>query len=150
MANNSTIITGTVGQDSHVVGIKILSRYLKDEGFRVIELGCLTPPEDFIKAAQETAADAIMISSLYGMAEQDLTGFKEKCVEAGLSNVILYLGGNLAVGRHDFKDDEKKFKAIGFDRVYPPEVDLGLVVVDLEKDLQSKTKQRTRTRPPMA
>ena len=144
MAKNSTIITGTVGQDSHVVGIKILSRYLKDEGFRVIELGCLTPPEDFIKAAQETAADAIMISSLYGMAEQDLTGFKEKCVEAGLGDVILYLGGNLAVGRHDFKDDEKKFKAIGFDRVYPPEVDLGLVVVDLEKDLHLKTKHRTR------
>ena len=144
MAKNSTIITGTVGQDSHVVGIKILSRYLKDEGFRVIELGCLTPPEDFIKAAQETAADAIMISSLYGMAEQDLMGFKEKCVEAGLGDVILYLGGNLAVGRHDFKDDEKKFKAIGFDRVYPPEVDLGLVVVDLEKDLHLKTKHRTR------
>jgi methylaspartate mutase S subunit len=144
VAKNSTIITGTVGQDSHVVGIKILSRYLKDEGFRVIELGCLTPPEDFIKAAQETAADAIMISSLYGMAEQDLTGFKEKCVEAGLGDVILYLGGNLAVGRHDFKDDEKKFKAIGFDRVYPPEVDLGLVVVDLEKDLHLKTKHRTR------
>ncbi|MBP1707701.1 MAG: Sbm [Chloroflexi bacterium] len=144
MAKNSTIITGTVGQDSHVVGIKILSRYLKDEGFRVIELGCLTPPEDFIKAAQETAADAIMISSLYGMAEQDLTGFKEKCVEAGLGDVILYLGGNLAVGRHDFKDDEKKFKAIGFDRVYPPEVDLGLVVVDLEKDLHLKTKHRTK------
>jgi methylaspartate mutase S subunit len=144
VAKNSTIITGTVGQDSHVVGIKILSRYLKDEGFRVIELGCLTPPEDFIKAAQETAADAIMISSLYGMAEQDLTGFKEKCVEAGLGDVILYLGGNLAVGRHDFKDDEKKFKAIGFDRVYPPEVDLGLVVVDLEKDLHLKTKHRTK------
>ena len=144
MAKNSTIITGTVGQDSHVVGIKILSRYLKDEGFRVIELGCLTPPEDFIKAAQETAADAIMISSLYGMAEQDLMGFKEKCVEAGLGDVILYLGGNLAVGRHDFKDDEKKFKAIGFDRVYPPEVDLGLVVVDLEKDLHLKTKHRTK------
>jgi methylaspartate mutase S subunit len=78
------------------------------------------------------------------MAEQDLTGFKEKCVEAGLGDVILYLGGNLAVGRHDFKDDEKKFKAIGFDRVYPPEVDLGLVVVDLEKDLHLKTKHRTK------
>jgi methylaspartate mutase S subunit len=139
---SSTIITGTVGQDSHVIGIKILSRYLKDEGFKVVELGCLTPPADFIKAAQETAADAMMISSLYGMAELDLKGFKDKCVESGLGNVILYLGGNLAVGRHNFADDETKFKAMGFDRVYPSEVDLAVVVSDLKNDLKDKSKAR--------
>jgi methylaspartate mutase S subunit len=65
-------------------------------------------------------------------------GFKEKCVEAGLGDVLLYLGGNLAVGRHNFKDDEEKFKTMGFDRVYPPEVDLATVVSDLKKDLEDK------------
>jgi methylaspartate mutase S subunit len=138
MEKKRTIVTGTAGQDSHVIGIKILSRYLRDQGFNVVELGGLTPPEDFIKAAQETAADAILVSSLYGMAEIDLVGFKEKCVEAGLGDVLLYLGGNLAVGRHNFKDDEEKFKAMGFDRVYPPEVDLATVVFDLKKDLAGK------------
>jgi len=138
MEKKRTIVTGTAGQDSHVIGIKILSRFLKDEGFNVVELGGLTPPEDFIKAAQETAADAILVSSLYGMAEIDLVGFKEKCVEAGLGDVLLYLGGNLAVGRHNFKDDEEKFKTMGFDRVYPPEVDLATVVSDLKKDLEDK------------
>lgn len=138
MEKKRTIVTGTAGQDSHVIGIKILSRFLKDEGFNVVELGGLTPPEDFIKAAQETAADAILVSSLYGMAEIDLVGFKEKCVEAGLGDVLLYLGGNLAVGRHNFKDDEEKFKTMGFDRVYPPEVDLATVVSDLKKDLEAK------------
>src|SRR4030042_2787222 len=111
MVKNITIVTGTVGQDSHVIGIKLLSRALREEGFKTVELGGLTPPEEFIKAAQETAADVMMISSMYGMAELDLAGFKTKCVEAGLENVILYLGGNLAIGRHDFKDDEQKFKA---------------------------------------
>ena len=138
MEKKRTIVTGTAGQDSHVIGIKILSRFLKDEGFNVIELGGLTPPEDFIKAAQETAADAILVSSLYGMAEIDLVGFKEKCIEAGLGDVLLYLGGNLAVGRHDFKDDEEKFRTMGFDRVYPPEVDLATVVSDLKKDLEAR------------
>jgi methylaspartate mutase S subunit len=138
MEKKITVITGTVGQDSHVIGIKILSRFLRDEGFNVVELGGLTPPEDFIKVALETAADAILISSLYGMAEFDLVGFKEKCVEAGLEDVLLYLGGNLAVGRHDFKDDEEKFKTMGFDRVYPPEVDLATVLSDLKKDLEAK------------
>jgi methylaspartate mutase S subunit len=140
MIKEPIIVTGTVGQDSHVIGSKILSRVLREEGFKVVELGGLTPPEEFIKAAQETAADAILISSLYGMAELDLAGFKDKCVEAGLGDVLLYLGGNLAVGRHNFEEDERKFKAMGFDRVYPPEVDLRIAVSDLKKDLKAKGK----------
>jgi methylaspartate mutase S subunit len=140
VVSKATVVTGTVGQDSHVIGIKLLSRYLMENGFNVVELGGLTSPEEFIKAAQETAANAILISSLYGMAEIDLMGFKDNCVEAGLGDVILYLGGNLAVGRHDFKDDERKFKAMGFDRVYPGEVDLATVVSDLRNDLKAKSK----------
>jgi methylaspartate mutase S subunit len=140
MEKELKVVTGTVGEDSHVIGIKLLSRFLIEEGFKVIELGGLTPADEFIKAAQETAADAILISSLYGMAEFDLMDFKNKCDEAGLKDVILYLGGNLAVGRHDFKDDERKFKAMGFDRVYPPEVDLAVVVDDLRSDLKDKGK----------
>ena len=61
MAKKATLVTGTVGQDSHVIGIKILSRYLRENGYTVVELGGLTPTEEFIKAAQETAADAILI-----------------------------------------------------------------------------------------
>ena len=61
-------------------------------------------------------------------------------MESGLNNVLLYLGGNLAVGRHDFEDDERKFKTMGFDRVYPPDVDLEMVVTDLRNDLKEQGK----------
>ena len=141
----ATIITGTVGMDAHVIGTKILSRVLRDEGYNVVELGVLTPAEDFIKAAQETDADAILISSLYGMAELDLQGFREKCMEVGLGDILLYLGGNLAVGRHDFKDDEKKFKEMGFDRVYPPEVDLDIAIADLKEDLAMREERKEKS-----
>jgi methylaspartate mutase S subunit len=134
------IVTGTVGHDSHVIGIKILSRVLREEGFKVTELNALTAPEEFIRAAQETAADAILVSSLYGMAELDLAGFKGKCIEAGLGDVLLYLGGHLAVGKHDFKEDERKFKEMGFDRVYPPNINLKIVLEDLKNDLKKKGK----------
>ena len=63
---NPTVITGTVGKDAHVIGTKILSRALREAGFNVIELGILTPPEEFIKAAVENNADAILMSSLTG------------------------------------------------------------------------------------
>jgi methylaspartate mutase sigma subunit len=54
--------------------------------------------------------------------------------------VILYLGGYLMVGSHDWKEAESKFKALGFDRVYPPEVNLDDVVSDLRTDLRAKGK----------
>jgi methylaspartate mutase S subunit len=138
MPKKATVITGTLGMDAHVIGTKVLSRALREAGFNVIQLGMQTPPEEFIKAAQETDADAMLISSLYGMAEYDLRGFKEQCLEAGLGHVILYIGGLLGVSRHDFSEDEKKFKALGFDRVYPPEADLKKAINDLRRDLKKR------------
>ena len=138
MENPPTIITGTVGVDSHVIGTKVLSRALREAGFKVVALSAQTSPEEFIKAAQETAADAMLISSLYGMAEMDLRGFREKCVEAGIGDILLYVGGILGVGKHDFEEDEKKFKAIGFDRVYPPETSVKRDIRDLHEDLKAR------------
>lgn len=137
-AKKLTIITGTVGQDSHTIGVSLLSLFLREHGFHVVELRGLTPSEDFINAAKETDASAILISSLYGMGEMDLRGFKDKCMEAGLTNVLLYVGGYLRVGRHDWRKDEKRFKDLGFDRVYPPEVALQDVLRDLREDLKGK------------
>ena len=133
-----TIITGTVGMDSHVIGTKIVSRAFKDAGFNVVALGIQVSPEEFIRVAQETDANAILMSSLYGMADMDLQGFKQKMQEAGLGNVLLYIGGILGIGRHDFKESEEIYKKLGFDRVYPPESDLQVAIADLKKDLKVK------------
>jgi len=138
MQKPATVITGTVGMDAHVIGTKILSRALKDAGFNVVALGMQVSPEEFIRVAQETDASAILMSSLYGMAALDLQGFKQKCLEAGLGDVVLYIGGILGIGRHDFKEDEAKFKALGFDRVYPPEADLAAAIADLRADLNAR------------
>jgi methylaspartate mutase epsilon subunit len=135
-----TIVTGTCGVDAHVIGTKIISRTLKENGFNVVALGAQTPAEEFIKAAQETDADAMMITSLYGMAEMDLQGFRDKCVEAGIGDILLYIGGILGVGTRDFKEDEATFKKLGFDRVYPPESDVKKSIRDLCDDLIKRGK----------
>jgi methylaspartate mutase S subunit len=140
MKKTPTVITGTVGSDVHVIGTKVLSRALKDAGFNVVALGMQVSPEEFIKVAQETNADAILMSSLYGMADIDLKGFNEKRLEAGLGDILLYIGGIVGMGKHDFKEDEEKFKKLGFDRVYPPETDLDAAIEDLQNDLRVKSK----------
>jgi methylaspartate mutase S subunit len=141
MKKAPTIITGTVGMDAHVIGTKVVSRALKDAGFNVVALGMQVSPEEFISVAQETNADAILMTSLYGMAELDLKGFNEKRMEAGLGDVLLYIGGNLVIGRYDPKEVEPRFKNLGFDRVYPPETDIVAVIEsDLKKDLKARGK----------
>jgi methylaspartate mutase S subunit len=141
MKKAPTIITGTVGMDAHVIGTKVVSRALKDAGFNVVALGMQVSPEEFISVAQETNADAILMTSLYGMSELDLKGFNEKRMEAGLGDVILYIGGNLVIGRYDPREVEPRFKKLGFDRVYPPETDIVAVIEsDLKKDLKAKGK----------
>jgi methylaspartate mutase S subunit len=135
-----TVITGTVGMDAHVIGTKVLSRALKDAGFKVVELGIQVTPEEFIQVAQETKADAILMTSLYGMAELDLKDFNEKRLEAGLGDVLLYIGGNLVIGRYDPKEVEPRFKKLGFDRVYPPGIEPEQGIEDLKNDLKAKGK----------
>jgi len=134
----NTIVTGVIGVDAHIIGNRIIQKVLENEGFRVVSLGALTPAEDFIEAAVETNADAIVISSLYGQAQIDCEGFRDKCNEAGLQEILLYLGGNLAVGRKDFAEVEKIFKDMGFNRVYPPTVNLKDFVADLKNDLNEE------------
>ena len=114
---------------------------MKDAGFNVVPLGMQVTPEEFISVAQETNADAILMSSLYGMAELDLKEFNEKRKEAGLGDMLLDIGGNLVIGRYDPKEVEPRFKALGFDRVYPPETDIVAVIEsDLKEDLKAKGK----------
>jgi methylaspartate mutase sigma subunit len=131
-----TIITGVIGMDAHIIGNRILQRKMEKEGFKVVGLGALTPPDEFIKAAVETEACAIVISSLYGHAEIDCQGFRDKCIEAGLGNILLYIGGNLSVGTINFSKIKKIFLEMGFDRVYPPSVELKDFITDLKKDLK--------------
>jgi methylaspartate mutase sigma subunit len=115
-----TLVTGVIGADTHIVGNRILSMALEKSGYRVVSLGALTPAADFVKAAIETAADAILVSSLYGQGEIDCRGFRDLCIEAGLDQILLYVGGNLVVGKQPWPDVERRFLGMGFDRAFPP------------------------------
>lgn len=132
-----TIVLGVIGADCHAVGNKILDYCLTEAGYNVVNIGVLSPQEDFINAAIETKADVIMVSSLYGHGEIDCRGLREKCDEAGIKGIKLYVGGNLVVGKQDFKDVRQRFLKMGFDRVYPPGTSVETALEDLRKDLNS-------------
>lgn len=130
-----TLVLGVIGSDAHAVGNKILDATLTEAGYKVVNIGVLSSQEDFINAAIETKADAILVSSLYGQGELDVKGLKEKCNEAGLENVLLYVGGNIVVGKQNWEDVYERFKAMGFDRIYKPGTSVETTIQDLKEDL---------------
>ena len=138
----AVIVTGVIGSDTHIVGNRILSMALEQAGYKVIGLGALTPAADFIKAAIETAADAILISSLYGQGELDCRGFRDLCIEAGVGEILLYVGGNLVVGKQAWPEVERRFRAMGFDRVAPPGTRIDTVLGWLAEDLAARNVER--------
>lgn len=130
-----TIVIGVIGADVHAVGNKIIDYALNNIGFDVVNIGVLSTQEDFINAAIETDADAILVSSLYGHGEIDARGLKEKCIEAGLNDILLYIGGNIVVGKQDWSEVVPRFLSMGFDRAFPPGTRIEKSIEFLLKDL---------------
>ncbi|OQA05838.1 MAG: Methylaspartate mutase S chain [bacterium ADurb.Bin374] len=130
------VVLGVIGFDCHSVGNKILDAFFTQAGFKVTNLGVMVSQEEFISAAIETDAKAILVSSLYGHGEIDCAGLREKCIEKGLDHIRLYVGGNLVVGKTPFDAVEKKFIAMGYDRVFPPDADLEQATRLIREDIE--------------
>jgi methylaspartate mutase sigma subunit len=131
-----TLVTGVIGEDVHIVGIKIIEHALRNVGYNIVSLGAQVPQQEFVDAARETAAAAILVSSLAGHANVVGKGLREKCLEAGLENIRLYIGGQLIIGEQPWSETEKMFKEMGFNRVYPKDADVNQVVKDIDSDLK--------------
>ena len=89
----------------------------------------------------ETNADAILVSSLGGHAKLLSEGFREKCSESGLEDILLYIGGMLSIGE-PWKDIKRTFEKLGINRAYPPFTLPEPVIRDLQTDLAKREKRK--------
>ena len=137
----ATIVLGVIGADCHAVGNKILERVFSDAGFKMVNLGVMVSQDEYIDTAIETGAEAILVSSLYGHGEIDCQGFRERCIERGLGRIILYVGGNLVVGKTPREQVITKFEHMGFNRVFMADSDLDQVISLLQQDIEWKRRQ---------
>ncbi len=135
---SGNIVIGTIGADAHMIGAWVLQKALAKAGFGVTFLGAVVPQVDFVNAAIETNADAILVSSMYGMGIIDCEGLRDKCTEAGLKDIVLYAGGTVAAPlelKKNWPAIEKRFSEMGFDRVFPNTVKVAEVIAILKSDL---------------
>ncbi len=138
-----TVVLGVIGSDAHVVGITILEHAFTAAGFDIVNLGVQTSSAEFADAAARHNAEAVLVSSLYGHAEQDCQGFRDCLEDAGVDPVT-YIGGNLAVGQDDFEQTRETFRELGFDRVFDSETDPEEAIAALRRDLKIMTPEAER------
>jgi methylaspartate mutase sigma subunit len=136
-----TLVTGVAGGDIHVMGIRLVEHALKSAGANLVSLDVMTPVSEFVEAAVETAADAVVLSSSNGHAAFSCDGIREAFIEAGIGDMLLYIGGNLKVGRAvSHEEVERQFKILGFDRVFEPNADLTSAIALIAEDVNERRK----------
>ena len=136
------VVIGVIGDDIHVVGNRIIHLALVESGFDVYNLATRNRPEHFSQAALEVNAHAAFVSSLNGEGEYWCSDFRRHFVELGLPSILLYVGGNLVVGKRREEDIVRLFTQYGFDRVYHQNPDVSVALADLRRDLSDGTAQR--------
>ncbi len=107
------IVVAKPGLDGHDVGAKVVVRALMDAGFEVIYTGLRQPPEAVARIALEEDVDVIALSSMAGSHLPFCQRLKPLLEEAGLSDKLWVIGGNLPRQDHD------ALRALGFKGVFP-------------------------------
>ena len=93
------VLLATVKGDVHDIGKNIVSVVLGCNGYEVIDLGVMVPPEDIVRAALEYKPDAIGLSGLITPSLAEMAETVRQLAEAGIS-VPVMIGGATTSAMH--------------------------------------------------
>jgi len=107
------VLVAKPGLDGHDVGAKVVVRALMDAGMEVIYTGLRQTPEAISRIAMEEDVDVISLSSMAGSHLPICQKLKPLLEEAGLSDKLWIIGGNLP------KRDHEALRTLGFKGIFP-------------------------------
>lgn len=93
------VLLATVKGDVHDIGKNIVSVVMGCNGYEVMDLGVMVPPEDIVRAALEYQPDAIGLSGLITPSLAEMTETVRLLSEAGIS-VPVMIGGATTSALH--------------------------------------------------
>jgi methylaspartate mutase sigma subunit len=129
------VVLGLVGHDIHVVANRILAIGMAENGFRPYNIGTNNDVDDFADAVLETGARAVLVASINGEGEKSCEGFGARFACLGLSEILLYIGGNLVIGTRPADEIDRIFTSYGFHRVFHQPSSFQAVFDALRQDL---------------
>ncbi len=94
------IVLGTVYQDVHSIGKDLAKTLFENYGYRVIDLGVMTPLQQFLDAAREHNATAIGMSALLVQTSNHMITVSKMSKEQGLEHLPILIGGAPVSHRH--------------------------------------------------
>lgn len=95
-----TIILGTVYQDVHSIGKDLAKTLFENYGYKVIDMGVMTPLQGYIDAAKEHNADAIGMSALLVQTSNHMITVSKMLKEQGMDDTYVLIGGAPVSDRH--------------------------------------------------
>ncbi|HRI16936.1 MAG TPA: cobalamin B12-binding domain-containing protein [Burkholderiaceae bacterium] len=107
------VLLAKPGLDGHDQGAKIVVRAMMDAGYEVIYTGLRQTPEQVARIALEEDVDVIALSSLAGSHLPFCRRLKPLLDQAGLSDKLWMIGGNLPAQDHD------ALRELGFAGIFP-------------------------------
>jgi methylmalonyl-CoA mutase, C-terminal domain len=118
-ARKIRVLLAIPGLDSHDVGMKIVARGLRDEGFEVIYLGVRQSADSIVSTAIQEDVDFIGLS-FHSLTHKKLTAkVMDLLKQRNATDKMVLIGGNI------LKKDIPEFKAMGVTGVFPVETPLG-------------------------
>lgn len=107
------VVLAKPGLDGHDQGAKVVARALMDAGFEVVYTGLRQTPEAIARISLDEDADVIALSSMAGSHLPICRKLKPLLEQAGLSDKLWVIGGNLPAQDHD------ALRALGFKGIFP-------------------------------
>ncbi len=138
MYGNYRILIGSVGDDSHSIGMALLEIAFQEIGYYVKNIGILNQLDDFFYQAENF--DAVFISCMNGHADLYLQDFPHKYnlfKNTSTRRQAWYLGGNLSVRDSD-ETVIRKYLAMGFDFIAPKPIPFETLYKQLREDFHRK------------
>ncbi len=114
MKNRKRILIGKIGLEGHDNGLRIVSKWLSDEGFEVIYLGLYNTPEGMVKAVIQENVDFVGCSLLGGEHLFYCKKLLQLLRENGLGDKKLVVDGVIP------PEDVKALKSMGVSEIFTP------------------------------
>lgn len=94
VATKGTVVIGTVKGDLHDIGKNLVAMMLETDGYKVINLGCDVPPEDFVEKVRECKPQIVGMSALLTTSMTEMGNTIDLLKAAGLRDQVkVIIGG---------------------------------------------------------
>lgn len=136
------IVTATSLFDGHDAAINIMRRIIQQQGAEVIHLGHNRSVDEVIRAALQEDADAIAVSSYQGGHMEYFTYMVDQLMAKNAAHIRIFGGGGGTITL----DEIRQLQTYGVERIYHPSDGLQMGLVDMIRDLLSRTIKHKRER----